>query len=279
MHNVQLMHTMDLQFLEKKLKVSYTRSRGIRDNCNIFATHLPASWTNETLYEFFSKCGDILESRVLLDEIGQSRLCGFTRFNEATSAVKAIDQFNGYTPPGAYRPIKVRLAVKQVDHWKSKMVGPYSRQKATMLRRRRDWWNQSNDFESPGQKSSVKISQQTDVQDCDQPSNVRKSQCETPQAEIVKEVLEKISQEETKSTKIFICNFPTFFTSEHMEHVCKQYGNIVDIQLQKSLDGNGLGMGFVTFETQEGATKAKDALSECEFFGNTISVQYVNSPL
>lgn len=119
----------------KRLKVAYTRTGGPRENCNIFTTNLPASWTTSTLFEKFGKFGEILEARILTDSHGRSRLCGFIRFDNTEAAVFAIEQFNMHVPVGAYRPIKVRLARRQAEHWKMKGVGPYSKEKAELLRK------------------------------------------------------------------------------------------------------------------------------------------------
>lgn len=265
----------------KRLKAAFTRSgSGPREECNIFTTNLPACWSTETLYENFGRFGEILEARILTDARGRSRLCGFVRFNKPEAAMNAINQFNLHVPQGAYRPIKVRLAKKQAEHWKLKGVGPYSREKAMFLRKNNSHknWGQvqhaAQDYgpshimppsqNIPDEINKITSSMQTIL------SFPSELEPEVPEQSVFKS--EQMPSKSEKSTsRLFICNLPIFFGEADIKHFCGQYGEVVCIELQTSKDQVSLGMGWVTYASQENALAAQNSLDGCVIFNKTLS--------
>jgi RNA recognition motif-containing protein len=263
----------------KRLKAAFTRSgSGPREDCNIFATNLPACWSTETLYENFGRFGEILEARILTDGRGRSRLCGFVRFNKPEAAIDAIEQFNLHVPQGAYRPIKVRLAKKQADHWKSKGVGPYSREKAMFLRK-------NNSHENWGQRqpmaheygSSYSMPLLHEDNEINKITSSMQSVLSYP-SEIVPDVTEQsvfkteqTSKSDQSSTRLFLCNLPIFFKEDNVKHFCGEYGKVLGVELQTSQDDVSLGMGWVTFATRENALVAQKSLHGCDIFNQKLS--------
>lgn len=98
----------------KTLKVSFARpsSQTIK-NANLYIAHIPKHWDTEALKSFFSPYGSIIQSKVLLDQMGQSRGCGFVRFDQNGQAESAIAALNGTTPPGSTVPLVVKYANTQ----------------------------------------------------------------------------------------------------------------------------------------------------------------------
>lgn len=261
----------------KKLKAAFTRSgSGPREDCNIFATNLPACWATDTLYECFGRFGEILEARILTDGRGRSRLCGFVRFNKPESAMDAIEQFNLHVPQGAYRPIKVRLAKKQADHWRSKGVGPYSREKAMLLRK-------NNSYKNWGQRQpaayehTIHSMQESEINN-NITSSIQQSilshsseSASTALEQSVFKAEQTTSKSEKSSTRLFICNIPIFFKEDNVKHFCGEYGEVLGVELQTSQDSISLGMCWVTFASRENALAAHKSLDGCDIFNQKLS--------
>ena len=58
----------------------------------VFVGSLAWATNDESLFEFFSQCGDVVEARVITDrETGRSRGFGFVTFDGDDSASRAIE--------------------------------------------------------------------------------------------------------------------------------------------------------------------------------------------
>ncbi|KAF4383526.1 hypothetical protein F8388_014026 [Cannabis sativa] len=83
---------------------------GAPDN-KVFVAMLNKEASREEIMEIFSPYGFVEDVYIILDEMKQSRGCGFVRFSHADMAATAIKALNGtYTMRGCDRPLAVRFA-------------------------------------------------------------------------------------------------------------------------------------------------------------------------
>ncbi len=62
----------------------------------VFVGNLSWNSTDETLAEFFSGAGEVVEAKIITDRYtGRSRGFGFVTYTDDESAKKAVDMFNG----------------------------------------------------------------------------------------------------------------------------------------------------------------------------------------
>lgn len=94
----------------KKLKIRFARPGGSRAKCKLFVGNLPVFWTDMHLKYTFEEFGEILELKVLRNDDGRSRRCGFVRYDMHHSAQRAIQARNGWTPSRASSPLRVHVA-------------------------------------------------------------------------------------------------------------------------------------------------------------------------
>lgn len=95
------------------LQVSYARpsSNDIK-NANLYVSGLPQTCDAVQLRELFQNFGEIITSKVLVDEKGLSRGVGFVRFDKRKHAELSIDALNNNVPnlPGSLKPLTVKFA-------------------------------------------------------------------------------------------------------------------------------------------------------------------------
>lgn len=99
----------------KTLKVSLARKnckRGQGDGgfTNLYIANLDKNINNTMLKKHFSKCGYIVQCRVLKDNNGVSRRIGFVRYDNHQSALRAIDRYDGKRLDGGLNIIQCRFA-------------------------------------------------------------------------------------------------------------------------------------------------------------------------
>jgi len=99
---------------QKKLKVSFSRQMrsGKRANhkTNLYLSNLDPRMETDDLERYFKICGYVVQCTVLKNAEGVSRQIGFVRYDEAESARRAIDMFDGHQFEGTDRRIKIRIA-------------------------------------------------------------------------------------------------------------------------------------------------------------------------
>jgi len=101
-----------LEMQGKKLKVSYARPQAdAPKNANLYVANLPASVTDEILFDMFAVHGSIVSHKILTNADGSSRGAGFVRFSSGAEASSAIDALNGTTVPPSTTPLTVKLAL------------------------------------------------------------------------------------------------------------------------------------------------------------------------
>lgn len=76
-----------------------------------------------------------------------------------------------------------------------------------------------------------------------------------------------------QNNKLFVGNLDFSVTSEELRQAFEQFGTIVDaVVLTDKFSGRSRGFGFVTYETNEMAEAAKNAMNEFELKGRKIAV-------
>ncbi|KAM8887949.1 ELAV-like protein 1 isoform X1 [Synchiropus splendidus] len=101
-----------LRLQSKTIKVSFARpsSDTIKD-ANLYISGLPRTMGQQELEDMFSHYGNIINSRVLVDQAsGLSRGVAFIRFDKRSEAEDAVKLLNGSTPFGGPEPITVKFA-------------------------------------------------------------------------------------------------------------------------------------------------------------------------
>jgi len=98
----------------KVLKVACARKteRGKPENkqTNLYIANLDKNVETSDIRRVFSKCGYVVQCRVLKDVRGITRRIGFVRFDSNESALRAIKQYDGKKMEGTKSVIQVRFA-------------------------------------------------------------------------------------------------------------------------------------------------------------------------
>lgn len=126
-----------LRLQNKTIKVSLARpsSESIK-GANLYISGLPKNMTQLDLENLFSKCGNIITSRILCDpQTGISKGVGFIRFDQRCEAERAIKQLNGTIPDAATEPITVKFANSPSSTKNVLPVPPVAAQYLTPTRR------------------------------------------------------------------------------------------------------------------------------------------------
>lgn len=265
---------------EKKLKVTFSQPA----NTNLFVTHLPASWTSESLLECFQDIGEVVEARVL-ERDGQSRLCGFVRFGKPEDALLAIERVNGWKPPNASRGLQIILAKKHQKYKKSPHSNSnrYNRRTSSHQRyysdpRYNDYsqthyfpeMNHHNyNYAYPGFHQYQEHSPQCEISSL--PDSHNKGSFPIPQ----QNDSQTKPQSTIRSKQIFLYNLPQLFDEDDLMSFCETYGSVENVVIQKDNQGASLGMGFVTFSYKKDTEKAIDGLSGINILGRCVQAKMI----
>jgi ELAV like protein 2/3/4 len=101
-----------LRLQNKVIKVSFARpsSESIK-GANLYVSGLPKSITQEELEVIFAPFGEIITSRVLMQEGNDKpKGVGFIRYDQRKEAERAIQTLNGTIPKGLTEPISVKFS-------------------------------------------------------------------------------------------------------------------------------------------------------------------------
>ncbi|XP_030289764.1 ELAV-like protein 1 isoform X1 [Sparus aurata] len=116
-----------LRLQSKTIKVSFARpSSDMIKDANLYISGLPRTLSQQDLEDMFSRYGNIINSRVLVDQasdsLGLSRGVAFIRFDKRSEAEDAVKHLNGHTPPGSSEPITVKFAANPNQARNSQMM-------------------------------------------------------------------------------------------------------------------------------------------------------------
>jgi ELAV like protein 2/3/4 len=100
-----------LKIENKIIKVSYARpSCDNIKGANLYISGIPKNWSINELNLYFSSCGKIITSRILVNSNNQSKGIGFVRYDTKNEADSAINKLNGSMPDGYNEKIIVKFA-------------------------------------------------------------------------------------------------------------------------------------------------------------------------
>jgi ELAV like protein 2/3/4 len=100
-----------LKIENKIIKVSYARpSCDDIKGANLYISGIPKNWSINDLNSYFSSCGKIITSRILVSSNNQSKGIAFIRFDTRNEAELAINKLNGSIPNGSNEQIIVKFA-------------------------------------------------------------------------------------------------------------------------------------------------------------------------
>ncbi|XP_031620576.1 protein alan shepard isoform X2 [Contarinia nasturtii] len=81
-----------------------------QDPTNLYIANLPPSFKETDLENLLSKYGQVISTRILRDQQGQSKGVGFARMESREKCEQIIQIFNGTQLPGAKDPLLVKFA-------------------------------------------------------------------------------------------------------------------------------------------------------------------------
>ena len=100
-----------LKIENKMIKVSYARpSCDNIKGANLYINGIPKNWSINDLNLYFSSCGKIITSRILVNSNNQSKGIAFVRYDTKNEADLAINKLNGSVPSGSNEVIIVKFA-------------------------------------------------------------------------------------------------------------------------------------------------------------------------
>ncbi len=80
------------------------------------------------------------------------------------------------------------------------------------------------------------------------------------------------------SNKLFVGGIPWATTDEALKAAFDEFGPIEEANVVRERDtGRSRGFGFVTFETEEDAARAREAMHEQDLEGRQIKVDFATS--
>lgn len=92
------------------------------DGANLFVFHIPNDFSNQEMYDLFSRYGNVLSARIMVEpETGRSRGFGFVSFDSPESSALAIKALNGLQIKGK----RLKVQHKQI-RGKESHNEPYS---------------------------------------------------------------------------------------------------------------------------------------------------------
>lgn len=100
------------QMQNKRIKVAYARPSGEEiKNANLYVRGIPMSATEEDIHQVFSKYGQIIQCRILKDNIGnKNKGVAFVLYDLREQAEKASQHLNGQIFPGSNEPLSIKFA-------------------------------------------------------------------------------------------------------------------------------------------------------------------------
>jgi len=101
------------QIQNKRLKVAPCRRGEGADeikNANLYIANLPKSMAEDELRILFEQHGEVIRTKILVDDAGDSKGCGFILFSKTSEADAAIKGLHGQVLEGAPNPLTVKRA-------------------------------------------------------------------------------------------------------------------------------------------------------------------------
>jgi len=217
----------------KKLRVSYSHPRS---EANVYVGNLKPTITKEQLEDLFKHFGPIIECKILVDhETGQSKGCGFVKFENVNNAKDAINGLSGMNlPEVCLRPLTVKFARKHEKPHHNHYGGSMQRQGASRFR-----------GSGSGGSSSSGASRNA------------------PAAPV-----------EYSGYCLFVYNLPADATNDSLRSLFTRFGTITSAIVMLDFNGLCRGFGFVNFEKKEDAENAIKQMNGFVVKNRALSVSF-----
>ena len=83
----------------------------------------------------------------------------------------------------------------------------------------------------------------------------------------------KLTSDFKEGANLFVKNIDKNATTKQLDELFSEFGKIVSCSIRTNIKGESLGYGYVQFESEEAAEKAKDKLNASTRFGEPIAVE------
>lgn len=249
----------------KRLKVAHCRRGEGGDeikNANLYVANLPKTLTEEELRIMFEVHGEIIRTKILVDQTtDSSKGCGFILFSKTSEADDAIRALNGTVLEGSPNPITVKRA-KEDQHKNSGLgiMGGPPQQSVHII-------HHYAPFEGPGGMTSLGGQNGGPMRNAvSKPQRYNPMQVPAPyggggfgptgQPPVA------VANDGSLGHTIFVYNIGNEASDIDLYTLFGPFGAIVKVHIQRDMQtGTGKGFGFVTFGDYNDASLAIQAMN------------------
>lgn len=257
---------------------------------NIIVQNIHHSVTSRCFYDSFRDFGTILSCVICLDEFGASKGFGFISFENPKVAQEVIKKANGIIFNG--KKLIVKKFIPKYERTDAKPVNPDEFTNVFIKNFSETWTDEilREKFEKFGEITSCLVKKDENginqrfgfcnfskyeyakaaVEGMhgseDEYGNILivcRHQTKIQRQTLLKSRFEKHKreiQQQTKNRNLFVKNFNQNITEEKLEELFSKFGNITSAKVMKTSDNRSRGFGFVCFEDEEAAAKAREKM-------------------
>ncbi|QCD87265.1 polyadenylate-binding protein [Vigna unguiculata] len=272
----------------KPIRIMFShRDPSIRKSgfANVFIKNLDASVDNKALYDTFAAFGNVLSSKVQVDENGQSKGYGFVQFDNDESAQNAIKKLNGMlindkkvyvglfvrrqerAPGNDGSPKFTNVYVKNLSETYTEedlkqLFSTYGTITSVVVMKDAEGKSRCFGFvnfeSADSAATAVERLNGTTIND-DKVLYVGRAQ---RKAEREAELKAKFEQEKRnkfdklQGANLYLKNFDDSFNDEKLKEIFSVFGTTTSCKVMMDALGRSKGCGFVAFSTPEEATRA-----------------------
>jgi len=261
---------------------------------NVLVRYLPLRFNENDLYQLFSRAGHILSVKLMQND-GNSEGYGFVNFATRKDAECAINMFDGYrinarkvmrvswSVPGSRLGCKVFVTNIPL-HWSKRdfeiafntcdlaeevrlLQIRHGRRSAFVLYANSEFAQNAmrtmNGVIPSGGVIPLRV--ELSKKNARQLNEISKANEETHSPQIP-------STGKRLSNTIFFVNILTWFDDSFLKSLFGTYGQVIDISLQRDMNGKSLGMGFATFKEISSTRSCHRGLHNATLHGNNILI-------
>ncbi|QCD94435.1 polyadenylate-binding protein [Vigna unguiculata] len=277
----------------KPIRIMFShRDPSIRKSgfANVFIKNLDASVDNKALYDTFAAFGNVLSSKVQVDENGQSKGYGFVQFDNDESAQNAIKKLNGMlindkkvyvglfvrrqerAPGNDGSPKFTNVYVKNLSETYTEedlkqLFSTYGTITSVVVMKDAEGKSRCFGFvnfeSADSAATAVERLNGTTIND-DKVLYVGRAQ---RKAEREAELKAKFEQEKRnkfdklQGANLYLKNFDDSFNDEKLKEIFSVFGTTTSCKVMMDALGRSKGCGFVAFSTPEEATRAMNEMN------------------
>jgi len=281
---------------ERPMRVMYSqRDPSLRRSGlgNIFISNLHKDIDNRALHDTFQQFGNILSCKVSLDaKTGQSRGYGFVHFATEQEAKEAIQRLNNCVVAGqvihvyAFKTKQERqkelelnfqnVFVKNIPpSWNTDRLNQLFGQFGTIKRstvRTKEGTGESKEYgfvEFESHEAAKAAVEKLNGYEVEEGRNliVMRAQKKSERIELHKRGMLNNPVPKHEGENLYVKNLDDSVTEDELRKLFEACGNVKNVKIMTDSSHRSRGFGFVSFNTQEEATKAVTELN-CKFIGS-----------